>query len=140
MDSPEEEYLSWAPKRRIPLPSESTDEYMLVRIYDFHRLRRSIEELSPPHENIPAAYFALFGAALAIGVAIPPLLTASNLPSWVVPTFIVSAGAFFVLGLILTIVARTLRKGRKEDAKEIAQEMRVIEESYRGKKSANPNA
>jgi hypothetical protein len=141
MSSSEEEYLDWAPKRRIPLPPEAADEYMLVRIHDFQRLRKRIDEaLSPRHENIPAAYFALFGAALATGVAVPPLLTASGLPTWIIPTFIVSASAFLALGLILVFVARILRKGQRRTTSEIAQEMRDIEETYRGNKFAAPVA
>jgi hypothetical protein len=137
--SSSEEYLDWVPKRRIPLPPEAADEYMLVRSRDFERLRKRInEELSPRHENVPAAYFALFGAALATGVAVPPLLTAKGLPSWIIPTFVVSASAFLALGLILVFVARTLRKGQRRVASEIVQEMRDIEETYRGKKFATP--
>jgi len=139
MELPEEEYLSWAQKRRIPLPSEATDQYMLIRIDDFHRVRRSVQELPSSHENIPAAYFALFGAAVAIGVAVPPLLTATGLPSWIVPTFIVSACALCVLGLILTIIAHVLKKDKKKEAADIVQEMEKIEANYRGRKSAGTN-
>ena len=118
------------------MPSESADEYMLVRIHDLQRIRKRIdEELSPRHENISAGYFALFGAALATGVAVPPLLTASGLPSWIIPTFIVSASSFLVLGLVLVFVSCTVRKGQKRAGSEVAQEMRDLEETYRGKKT-----
>jgi hypothetical protein len=43
-----------------------------------------------------------------------------------------------VLGLVLVLVARTLRKGHRKVASEISQEMRDIEETYCGKKAATP--
>jgi hypothetical protein len=136
--SSDEEYLNWAPKRRIPLPSEAADGYILVRVRDFQRLRRRIdEELTPHHENISAAYFTLFGAAVATGVAVPSLLTASDLPNWLIPTFIVSATAFLLLGFVLALMAYNLKRGKRRTASEIAQEMREIEESSRGKKTAS---
>ena len=108
---------------------------MLVRIRDFQRIQKRIEdELTPRHENIPAAYFALFGATLATGAAVPSLFTASGLATWIIPTFIVSASAFLVLGVVLVIVARALRSGQGKAASEIAQEMREIETPHRGER------
>jgi|SRR6266496_207996 len=141
MSSSEEDYLDWFQKRRIPLPSEAADEYMLVPIRDFQRLYKRIgRELPPRHENIPIAYSTLFGAALATGVAVPPLLTANGLPSWIIPTFVVSGSAFLVLALVLLLVARSLGQGQRRLASEIAQEMRDIEETYHGKRFAGPVA
>jgi hypothetical protein len=141
MNASGKEYLNWFQERRIPLPSDATDEYMLVPIRDFQRLYRRIdEELASRHENIPIAYSTLFGAALATGLAIPPLLTANGLPDWIIPTFVVSASAFLILALSLLLVARTLRQGRRRAASEIAQEMRDIEKSCRGKRFISPTA
>jgi hypothetical protein len=134
MSAPDEEYLNWDRKSRISLPSKDADEYMLIPVREFQRLRKRVEKaLSSSHESISAAYFALFGAAVSMGVAIPPLLTANGLPSWIIPTFIVSAVAFLVLGLVLVLVAWTLNKGRKGAASEIAQDMRDIEAVYSGR-------
>jgi hypothetical protein len=133
----DDDYIDWAPKRRIPLPSADVDQYMIVPIRDFERLRKLIdEELSPRRDNLPAAYFALFGAAVTAGVGVPPLMTANGLPTWIIPTFIVSACAFFVLGLILLLVDHTVGEGRKSRAAKIAKEAREIEETYRGKRPA----
>jgi len=141
MSTSEEEFLDWDRKSRISLPAKAADEYMLVPIREFRRLRQRIdEELSPRHDGLPAAYFALFGAALATGVAIPPLWTSRGLPSWIIPTFIVSAGAFLVLGIVLVLVSRTLSKGRASAAAEIGRDMRDLEETYRGKRSTDPFA
>jgi hypothetical protein len=135
MSQSEDGYLDWERTSRIALPSKAVDEYMLVPVREFRRLHRRIdEELSPRHESIPGAYFALFGAAIATGVAIPPLLTASGLPSWIIPTFIVSAGAFLVLGLALVLVSRSLDSEQKKSASEIAQEMCNIEAIYSSRK------
>ncbi len=132
--SSDDKFLDWdPPKQRIPVPSD--EKYMLVRTHDFQRLRKRVaEELSPRHENIPAAYFTLFGAAVATGVSVPPLLRAHGLPSWIASIFIVSAGAFLVLGLILVFLDRTLKNGQKQVAAEVAQEMLELEESCRGEK------
>jgi hypothetical protein len=136
MSSPEEEYLDWAPRWRIPLPSDEAEKYVVINIRDVRRLRKRIEqELSPRREIISTAYFALFGAALATGASVPPLLIANGLPSWISSIFIVSASSFLILGLILVLIDRTLRKSRGKATSEIAQEMRDIEESYRGRKS-----
>jgi hypothetical protein len=56
------------------------------------------------------------------------------LSSWIASTFIVSAGAFLVLGLILVFLDRTLKKGQKQVAAEVAQEMLELEQSCRGEK------
>jgi hypothetical protein len=98
------------------------------------RLRRRIEaELRPRYENITGAYFALFGAAVAIWVAIPPLLMAKGLPSWVTPTFVVSGVAFLALGLTLVFVAQLLRRNTRRSAEEISNELREIgDHTFRG--------
>src|SRR5215469_5069452 len=133
MSAPEERYLAWDRQLRIPLPTQTSDEYMLVRKSEIKRLRKRVEEeLSPSHENLSTSCYSLFGAALAMAAAIPPLLTAKGLPNWITPTFIVSACAFFALGLVLVFITHTLRSGTRRAASEIAQEMREIEESNRG--------
>lgn len=133
MRSSEDEYLNWERKRRIFLPRKDADEYMIVPIREFRRLRQRIdEELLPRHDGLPSAYFALFGAALATGVAIPPLLTSQGLPSWIIPTFIVSASAFLVLGFILVLVSRAVSKGRIKSTSEIIRDMHDLEVTYYG--------
>jgi hypothetical protein len=113
---------------------------MLVPVWEFRRLRKHVEEeLAPRHEGIPGAYFTLFGAAIATGVAIPPLLTASGLPDWIIPTFIVSASAFLLLGVALVLLSRTLSAGKKKNASEIVQDMRTIEATYIGGKADAPS-
>jgi hypothetical protein len=137
MSAPDEEYLNWDRKSRISLPSKDADEYMLIPVREFQRLRKRIDEAQlSGHESIPAAYSALFGAALATSVAIPPLLTANGLPSWIIPTFIVSAAAFLVLGLTLVLIARMLSKRQKGAASGIAQDMQDIEATYSGRNPA----
>ena len=136
MNSPGKDYLNWFQERRIPLPLEA-DEYMLVPARDFQRLKKRIqEELPPRHDSIPIAYSILLGASLATGVAVPSLLTARGLPSWIIPTFIVSAGAFLLLALVLIFIGHSIARGQRNIASEIAQEMEEIEETYRGKKLA----
>jgi hypothetical protein len=136
MNSSGKEYLNWRQERRISLPLEP-DEYMLVPTRDFRRLKkRVLEELPPRHDGIPIAYSSLLGASLATGVAIPSLLAARGLPSWIMPTFIVSAGAFLLLALALILIDHSLKKGRRNTASEIAQEMQSIEASYRSKENA----
>jgi hypothetical protein len=136
MSSPEKEYINWAPKRRIPLPSEAEDERILVRIRDFERIQKHVgEELPSRHDNIPAAYFALFGAALATGIAVPPLMTARGLPTWIIPTFIVSASAFLVLGLTLVLIARVILKDQRRAVSEIVLEMEDIKKDCLGKRN-----
>jgi hypothetical protein len=135
--SSSEEYLDWERKRRILLPAKAADEYMLLPIREFRRLSQRIEEeLTPRSDSLPAAYYTLFGAAVATGVSIPPLLASKGLPNWIVPTFIVAACAFLVLGLALVLVSRIVRRGRKKSASEIVREMRDLEATYRGKEPA----
>ena len=137
MSSPGEDYLDWDRKSRISLPSKAADEYMIVSVREFTRLRERIDEaLSPTYDALPAAYFALFGAALATGVAIPPLLTGSDLPSWVIPTFIVCAGSFFVLGVILVLVSHAIGKGQRRAVSEIVRDMHDLEMTYHGNEAA----
>lgn len=125
-----DDYIDWERKRRILLPAEATDEYMVVPIREFRRLRQRIDkELLPFHDDLPSAYFALFGAALATGVAIPPLLISHGLPTWIIPTFIVSACAFLALGFALILVSCAFRKNRANAASEITREMRDLEET-----------
>lgn len=127
----DDEYLDWSPRRRIPLPPGAADGYMLVPVRDFQRLRKRLaHELAPRGGSLPAAYFALFGAAVAVAVALPPLMTSSGQPSWIVPAFIVSAAAFFILGTILAIITRGLNVRRREAVTELAEEMREIESTY----------
>lgn len=104
---------------------------MLVPVRDFQRLRKRLSlELKPAADNLPAAYFALFGAAIAIAAALPPLMTSSGLPSWIVPTFIVSAMAFLILGTALAVISRALKARRCEIVAELAEEMHEIERTY----------
>lgn len=132
MSSPQEdEYLDWSPRRRISLPPGAADGYMLVPIRDFQRLRKRLtHELPPRGDNLCAAYFALFGAAIAVAAALPPLMTSSSQPSWIIPTFIVSAAAFSILGTILAVISRVLNGRRREIMTELAEEMREIESTY----------
>jgi len=139
MSSPGEEYLNWDRKSRISLPSKAADEYMIISVLEFRRLRQRIDEtLSPTHDILPAAYFALFGAALATGVAIPPLLVGTGLPSWVIPTFIVSASSFFVLGIALVLVSRAVGNGQRKAASEIVHDMNDLETIYHSSEVAGP--
>jgi hypothetical protein len=134
MNSSREEYLNWTSKRRISLPTESADEYMAIPIREYQRLQKRItDELKPKTTGLSSAYFALFGAAVAIGVAIPPLMGSSRLPSWIVPTFIVSASACLVLGLVLLTIDRILARGRRDAVTQIVDEMLEIEKAYRGR-------
>jgi hypothetical protein len=105
---------------------------MVIPIREFQRLQRRVTgELKPRTGGLPAAYFALFGAAVAIGVATPPVMAAGGLPTWIVPTFVVSASACFVLGIALVITARTFERGRRNTVAEIVQEMSDIGLTYR---------
>lgn len=127
----EDEYLDWSPRRRICLPPGTADGYMLIPVRDFQRLRKRLgHELAPREGNLPAAYFALFGATIAVAAALPPLMTSSGQPSWIVPTFIVSAAAFSILGTVLAIISRGLKTRRRETMAELAEEMREIENTY----------
>lgn len=134
MDSSGKEYLNWLQERRISLPLDA-DEYMLVPTRDFLRIKKRIqEELSQRHDGIPIAYSTLLGASLATGVAVPSLLTAQGLPSWVIPTFVVSAGAFLLLAVTLILIGHSLKREQRSAASEIVQEIQTIEEAYRDKK------
>ncbi len=105
---------------------------MAIPIREFQRLQKRVNgELRPRPDGLPAAYFALFGAAVAIGVATPPVMAAGGLPTWIVPTFVVSACACFVLGIALVIIAKTVERGRRNTVAEIAQEMLDIDLTYR---------
>jgi len=127
------DYFDWSPRRRISLPPESADVYMLVPIREFQRLRRCVaEDLKPSSDSLAGVYFTLFGAALATAVAVPPLLTSRGLPSWIIPTFIVSAAAFLLLGGTLLIVSRALGIGRRKIGAGIIEEMIQIERAYHG--------
>lgn len=137
MTSREGKRLKWTQRRWIPLPPEEADELMVVRRGDFERIRRNLEdELSPRWENFAAAYYAFFGMAVATGAAVPPLLTAIGLPSWISPTFVVLASTFLVLGLTFVLVDRILRKRRRRIVSEISQEMRRMEEMSRKKSNS----
>ena len=129
----QEEYLDWVSRHRISLPQGAISGYMIVPIRDFQRLRRRLNyELASGNDNLSAASFAFFGAAVAIGAAVPPLITSSGQPSWIIPTFIVSAAAFLAFGLVLAIIARMLRRRRQKIVIEIAEEMCEIERTYLG--------
>jgi hypothetical protein len=133
MDSSGKEYLNWLQERRISLPLDA-DEYMLVPTRDLLRIKKRIqEELSQRHDGIPIAYSTLLGASLATGVAVPSLLTAHGLPSWVIPTFVVSAGAFLLLAVTLILIGQSLKREQRSAASEIVQEIQTIEEAYRDK-------
>ncbi len=132
MSSSQEEYLQWTRERRISLPDESADEYMAIPIREYQRLQKRVhDELKPRINGLPAAYSALFGAAVAIGVATPSLMAANGLPSWIVPSFIASASACFVLGLVLAFIAGRLERGRRDAVADITREMSEIEKAYR---------
>jgi hypothetical protein len=133
MSPSEDDYLDWERKQRILLPGKDANEYMIIPTREFRRLWQRIEEELPArHDGLPSAYFALFGAALATGVAIPSLMASQGLPSWTIPTFVVSASAFLVLGLVLVLVSRAVKKGRVNAASEIVREMREVEATYYG--------
>jgi hypothetical protein len=139
MSLPEPEYLDWDRKRRVQLPSRAADDYMLVPVREFDRLLKRVEEeLTPRYENESAAYFCLFGAAVATGASIPSLMTASHLPSWIIPTYIVSAAAFFLLGLALVFVVRDRKATQAKVTSDICREMRDIKELYHHAAGAPP--
>jgi hypothetical protein len=135
------EYLGWNQEESVPLPPRAASKYMLVPVREFDRLQKRIaEELGPRHENLSAAYFALFGAAVATGAAVPPLMATSSLPSWITPTFVVSAAAFLLMGVVLVFVARALRIRQTKAAADISREMRDLRETYHGGSSLTGEA
>jgi hypothetical protein len=83
--------------------------------------------LSSPYEAITAVAFALFGAAIASALAIPPLAAAKDLPGWIVPLFITIASAFFISGFTIVLLGRKLIQGQRHAGSEIVQEMSDIE-------------
>jgi hypothetical protein len=129
----QEEHLDWVSRHRISLPQGAIGAYMLVPIRDFQRLQRRLNyESTSGTDNLSAASFAFFGAAVAIGAAVPPLMTSRGQPSWIIPTFIVSAAAFLAFGLFLAITARMLSRRRRKIVSEIVEEMCEIERTYLG--------
>jgi hypothetical protein len=135
MNSSQYDYLPWNRRRRISLPDESADELMAVPKRDFKRLQKHIEdELKPQTGGYTAASSAFFGAMVAIVVTTPSLMDSKSLPSWMVPTFIVSASACLIIGLVLAIVARKSQRRRSDAVAEIVQDMSDIEEACRGRR------
>jgi hypothetical protein len=134
--SPEENHFDLDRKVRIKWPPEA-DEYIIMPKREFHQLRERVEaDLESCHESFTSAYYALFGASLSIGVTVPPLFAAKGLASWVIPTYIVSACALFVLGLVLALLVHTLRARQDGAASKLARDMHVMEEIYGGKGAA----
>lgn len=134
MSSADEEDLQLVRKLRISQPSEAANEYMMIPVLEFDRLCKRVEEAPPPrNQGFAGTYYALFGAAVAIGAAIPTLLVANGLSSWVAPVYIVSAAACLVLGLVLAAFDRTMSKGQRKTTADIAVEMRNTAAVYRGK-------
>jgi hypothetical protein len=118
------------------LPPRNKPEYMIIPVRELQRLRTLVKkEQKPRLDGLPAAYFALFGAAVATGAAVPPLMTSRGLPTWIIPTFIVSAAAFLVLGIILVAIARALGRARRGTAAEILDELSELERDW-GKEQA----
>src|SRR5689334_2292210 len=102
MSLPEQSHFDYVRKCRIKRPSKVADEYIAIPVHEFERLQKRIEsELVPRHNNFPSAYYALFGAAFSAGITIPQLFAAKGLANWVIPAYIISASALFVLGAIL---------------------------------------
>jgi hypothetical protein len=127
-----DDYLPWNRRRRISLPDESADELMAIPKRDFKRLQKHVEdELKPRTDGYTAAYSAFFGAMVAIGVTTPSLMDSKSSPSWIVPTFIVSASACLVIGLVLVVVAKKIERRRRDAVAEIVQDMSDIEEACR---------
>lgn len=127
----EDDHFDWSPKCRISLPQGVVDEYMLVPIRDFQRLRRHLNrDLAPKGDFLSAACFALFGAAVAVAAAVPPLMTSNGQPAWVSPIFISSAAVFLVLGLVLAFLARILKGRRDEMVSDLTEELSEIENTY----------
>lgn len=111
---------------------------MLLRLPDYERLERHVEELPSQGGNLSAAYWALFSTSVAVGATVPALLWATGLPTWVAATYIVSASAFLVIGIILFFVGRLLGKKRVEAVADIVVEMRNIVKRIEVKKALRP--
>jgi hypothetical protein len=123
MSTPEK-YLV-LPWGRVRVPPEDENEYVAIRVSVLDRWLKHMDRLGRRYDNISAAYWGLFGASIAMAAAVPPLLS-TKLPSWIAPTYIVSAVSFFVLAVILVLVSVSLRSDQSATASEIAQEMHAI--------------
>lgn len=136
-DSPKE-VLTWRQTHSIFLPPDDDEVYVLLRLPDYERLERHVEELPPQGGNLSAAYWALFSTSVAVGATVPALLWATGLPTWVAATYIVTASAFLVIGIVLLFVGRLLGKKRVQGVADIAKEMRDIVKRIEVKKARKP--
>jgi hypothetical protein len=102
---------------------------------DLERIARRIEaELRPRAEYLQSLAGTLFGIGAGTAGSIPQFLTAPTLSNWVIPTYAVSAISLCLLSLVFIFIDRNLRRTRKENALNIAQEIRDLvgtESSYR---------
>lgn len=121
---PHQEYVIWSQKLQMARPQPP--EYVGIPVSDLQRLQEDVDkELPSQRGSLSAAYWALFGATVAIGVSIPAMVWA-GMPAWEVATYITAAIAFMVIGLVLFFVDRDRTKRDRRSVSEIATRIRNL--------------
>lgn len=132
-ESPQERYLLYESKERIAVPVAGQEARMAVRNADWDRLRRQVERIRPPNNALTIWYSLAFGFAGSATLGIIPLMLVSDMPAWVMPTYIISSVASTLLGCLLVWVGKTQVRQADSDLEELKAEMdevkRLIENS-----------
>jgi hypothetical protein len=106
-----------------------TQEGLAIPVSEWDGLIHRLKNLQPDFRLLPVAYSIFFGIGVTAGLSIAPLLN-SNLPSWVLMSYVAICAASLALGLGILISDKVLSTQRSLHIDQLAKEMTNIKDRY----------
>lgn len=107
-------------------------EFIKVRRFDWHRIRKNIGDLksrlASPATDATTWAAAAWSAAITSGLALVPIITATDRNSAVIVVFCVTAVAAGVMGWLCLLFGKDARRSRDNQIDAVCAEMDLIEE------------
>jgi hypothetical protein len=102
---------------------------LAIPVSEWDGLIHRLKNLQPDFRLLPVAYSIFFGIGVTAGLSIAPLLN-SNLPSWVLMSYVAICAASLALGLGILISDKVLSTQRSLHIDQLAKEMTNIKDRY----------
>lgn len=112
----------------IGLPKPSEDLYLAIRWSEWDAIQRDVVRAKQPEYAFLAILWPLFfGMAATAGFSIIPVLVAKTvLPPWVESFYILGTGFFLVLGSVMVVLHRKMKKAEGGKLDDILANMKRI--------------
>lgn len=131
MSDPQAGLLNYTRTDSVAIPQSAAEMRFAIRKSDWERLKRNLlrckSDISP---NLSGWYFCCFGISGSAAVSMVPLVYATGLAGWVVPTYGCVTVAAGMVGIVLMKIDRRFGHERKDRLDEVGIDMKDIEDGF----------